>query len=210
MTVDEALKNGAPPIMAILRGLRPDEAVDIGKALVDAGICLIEVPFNSPQPAESIARLADALGDRAAIGGGTILTTAMVDTLADAGGRFMVSPNSDSGVIAHAIARGMEAMPGFLTPTEAFAALAAGARRLKLFPGSVLGPAYVSSLRDVLPAGARIWAVGGVGASNISEFRSRGIEGIGVGGALYCPRDAASTVATRAATLVAAWRASER
>jgi 2-dehydro-3-deoxyphosphogalactonate aldolase len=206
MTVDEALADGAPPIMAILRGLKPDEAVEVGEALVGAGIRLIEVPFNSPLPAESVARMAAALGDRAAIGGGTILTTAMVDTLAEAGGRFMVSPNTDPAVIAHAVARGLEPMPGFLTPTEAFVALKAGAQRLKLFPGAVLGAAYISALRDVLPGNAGIWAVGGVSSANLADFRARGIEGIGVGSALYRPGDAPSTIAEKARALVDAWR----
>lgn len=207
MTLDEALADGALPIMAILRGLKPEEAVAVGEALVEAGVRLIEVPFNSPRPAESIARLVAAIGGRAAIGGGTILTPAMVDALAEAGGRFMVSPNSDAAVIAHAHLAGVEPMPGFLTPTEAFVALGAGARRLKLFPGAVLGPAYVAALRDVLPVDAGIWAVGGVGRDNLADFRARGIEGIGVGGALYRPGDTPATVAAKATALVQAWRA---
>lgn len=205
MTIDEALDAGTPPIMAIIRGVRPEEAVAIGSALIEAGIRMIEVPFNSPDPTRSIAALADAFGDRAAIGGGTVLTTPKVDALADAGGRFMVSPNTDPAVIAHARDRGLEPLPGFLTPTEAFAAIDAGARQLKLFPGSVLGAAYVSSLRDVLPADVRLWAVGGVGAANLAEFRSRGIFGIGVGGAVYRPGDDAAVVREKAAALVAAW-----
>ncbi|CAN5248545.1 2-dehydro-3-deoxy-6-phosphogalactonate aldolase [soil metagenome] len=205
MTIDEALAMGAPPIMAILRGIRPDEAVAIGSALVDAGIRLIEIPFNSPDPAHSVALMAAALGDQAAIGGGTILSPAMVDQLAEAGGRFMVSPNSDTTVLAHAVARGVEPVPGFLTPTEAFAAIAAGALRLKLFPGSAFGPAYLTTLRDVLPADVGLWAVGGVGVANLSEWRARGVDGIGVGGALYRPGDDAPTVRARAEALVAAW-----
>ncbi|MFA6124502.1 2-dehydro-3-deoxy-6-phosphogalactonate aldolase [Sphingomonas sp.] len=206
MTIDEALEAGAPPIMAILRGVRPDEAVGIGRALVATGVRLIEVPFNSPEPAASIAALADAIGDEAAIGGGTILTPAMVDQLADAGGRFMVSPNTDPAVIALAAVRGLEPLPGFLTPTEAFAAIGAGARQLKVFPGSVLGSAYLSSLRDVLPREVRLWVVGGVGVANLAEFRARGADGIGVGGSLYKPGDAAATVGKKAAALVSAWQ----
>ncbi|RVT44003.1 2-dehydro-3-deoxy-6-phosphogalactonate aldolase [Sphingobium algorifonticola] len=209
MTIDAVLADGAPPVMAILRGVRPDEAVAIGTALVAAGIRLIEVPFNSPEPERSIRALAQALGDVAAIGGGTVLSAEMVDTLVAAGGRFMVSPNSDPAVIACACARGLEAMPGCLTPTEAFAALGAGARRLKLFPGSAFGPAYIGTLRDVLPAGTGLWAVGGVGAANLAEWRARGIDGIGVGGALYRPGDDAATVGARAAALVTAWRAAD-
>jgi 2-dehydro-3-deoxyphosphogalactonate aldolase len=209
MTIDEALDAGAPPIMAIIRGVRPDEALAIGGALIEAGIRLIEVPFNSPAPAKSIAILAEAYGDRAAIGGGTVLTAAMADALADAGGRFMVAPNIDCDVIAHAIAKGLEPFPGFLTPTEAFAAIAAGARNLKLFPGSVFGSTYVSSLRDVLPPDMKLWVVGGVGAANLSGFRARGINGVGVGGAVYKPGSSAEQVSERAGALVAAWNASE-
>lgn len=205
MTIDEALDAGAPPIMAILRGIRPMEAVGIGRALVDAGIRLIEVPFNSPEPDVSIAAMAEGLGDEAAIGGGTILTVEMVDRLAAAGGRFMVSPNSDPEIIAHALARGIEPVPGFMTPTEAFAAIRAGARRLKLFPGSVFKADYVSALRDVLPADVGVWVVGGVGAANLGEWRTRGAVGLGVGGALYRPGDDAASVAGRAHDLVAAW-----
>ncbi len=206
MTIDEALEAGAPPVMAILRGLRPDEAVAIGRALVAAGIRLIEVPFNSPEPEASIAAMAAELGGEAAIGGGTVLSPAMVDRLGAAGGRFMVSPNSDPAVIAHAAAQGIEPVPGFLTPTEAFAAVQAGAQRLKLFPGSVFGSAYLSALRDVLPGAVGLWVVGGVGAANLSEWRAAGAQGIGVGGALYRPGTDAATVGARARDLVAAWK----
>lgn len=205
MTIDDALDAGAPPIMAILRGIHSHEAISIGTALVDAGIRLIEVPFNSPDPDVSIAAMANALGDVAAIGGGTILTCDMVDRLEKAGGRFMVSPNTDPVVIARAVETGIEPVPGFLTPTEAFSAIHAGARRLKLFPGSVLPPAYVSSLRDVLPGEVSLWVVGGVGAANLAEWRAKGVAGIGVGGALYKPGDDAATVGARAKELVAAW-----
>lgn len=205
MTIDEVLDGGAPPIMAILRGLRADEAIAIGRALVDAGVQLIEVPFNSPDAVVSIAAMVEALGGDCAIGGGTVLTPAMVEALAEVGAQFMVSPNSDPTVISHAVARGVEPVPGFLTPTEAFAALHSGARRLKLFPGSAFGAAYLSALRDVLPTDTALWAVGGVGAANLAEWRAKGVDGIGVGGALYRPGDDAVTVAARAAELVAAW-----
>lgn len=209
MTIDDALDAGAPPIMAILRGILPHEAVTIGSALVEAGIRLIEVPFNSPDPDASIAAMAEALGNVAAIGGGTILTIDMVDRLGRAGGRFMVSPNSNPVVIARAVDSGIEPVPGFLTPTEAFAAVHAGARRLKLFPGSVFGPGYLSSLRDVLPGEVSVWVVGGVGAANLAEWRAKGAAGIGVGGALYRPGDEAVTVAARARELVAAWASAD-
>jgi 2-dehydro-3-deoxyphosphogalactonate aldolase len=207
MTIDDVLAQGAPPIVAILRGIRVEEAVAVGRALVAAGIRIIEVPFNSPEPELSIAGLAEALGMDAVIGGGTVLTPEAADRLADAGGRIMVSPNTDAAVIARGLARGMEPMPGFVTPTEAFAAVAAGARRLKLFPASAYGPGYLKALREVLPSDAKLWAVGGTGAANIGEWLAAGAEGIGVGGALYRAGDSADAVAEKASALVAAWHA---
>lgn len=209
VTVEDVLAQGAVPIVAILRGVQTNEVAAIGEALVEAGVRLIEVPFNSPDPAGSIAALAKALEGRAAIGGGTVITTGLAETLANAGGTFMVSPNVDPAVIARSIALGMDVLPGFLTPTEAFAAVAAGAANLKLFPGSVLGSSYVKAVREVLPKHTRVWAVGGVGPANIAEFRKAGVFGIGVGGSLYKPGDSAATVGARAADLVAAWQAAE-
>ncbi|KHS44474.1 2-dehydro-3-deoxy-6-phosphogalactonate aldolase [Novosphingobium subterraneum] len=207
MKVEEVLAEGVPPIVAILRGIRTEEAVDIAASLVEAGVRLIEVPFNSPDPCGSIRAMVKALGDRAAFGGGTVTSTDLAEQLAAAGGTFMVSPNTDAAVIARSLELGMDVLPGFLTPTEAFAALGAGARDLKLFPGSVLGSSYIKAIREVLPAEARIWAVGGVGVANVAEFRAAGVYGIGVGGSLYRPGDDAATVAARAASLVAAWKA---
>lgn len=207
MKVEEVLAEGVPPIVAILRGIRTEEAVDIAASLVEAGVRLIEVPFNSPDPCGSIRAMVKALGDRAAFGGGTVTSTDLAEQLAAAGGTFMVSPNTNAAVIARSLELGMDVLPGFLTPTEAFAALGAGARDLKLFPGSVLGSSYIKAIREVLPAEARIWAVGGVGAANVAEFRAAGVYGIGVGGSLYRPGDDAATVAARAASLVAAWKA---
>lgn len=207
MMIDEALAAGAPPIVAILRGIETHEAVAMAGALVDAGIRLIEVPFNSPDPDGAIAAMAQALGSRAAIGGGTVTSPALAERLAAAGGRFMVSPNVDPAVIARSLALGMDVLPGFLTPTEAFAAVAAGARRLKLFPGAALGSSHVGALRDVLPREVEVWAVGGVGPANVAEFRAAGVTGIGAGGSLYRPGDGADAVGQRAAALVAAWQA---
>ncbi len=209
MTVDDVLAEGTAPIVAILRGIQTHEAVAVAEALVDAGIRLIEVPFNSPDPAGSIAAMAQALGSRAAIGGGTVTSPALAEQLAHAGGTFMVSPNVDPAVIARSLALGMDVLPGFLTPTEAFAAINAGATSLKLFPGSVLGSGYVKAIGEVLPQGTRVWAVGGVGPANVAEFRKAGVFGIGVGGSLYKPGDDAGTVGTRARALVEAWAASE-
>lgn len=209
MKIDAVLAEGAPPIVAILRGIATSEAVAIGEALVETGIRLIEVPFNSPDPAGSIGAMAKALGGRAAIGGGTVTSPALAEMLADAGGTFMVSPNVDSAVISRSLELDMEVLPGFLTPTEAFTAIGAGARDLKLFPGSVLGSSYVKAIREVLPAGIRIWAVGGVGPANIGEFRAAGVFGIGVGGSLYKPGHDAATVGANARELVAAWARTE-
>lgn len=206
MTVDELIASGVAPIVAILRGVTPDAVLQIGQALVDAGICLIEVPFNSPDPTTSIRVLQDAFGDRAAIGGGTVLDVTMVDALAATGGTILVTPNTDPAVIARGVELGLEPMPGFVTPSEAFKAIAAGARRLKLFPAVALGPAYLKAVREVLPKHVSVWAVGGTGANNIGEWLAAGVEGIGVGGSLYKPGDAAATVSARACALVAAWQ----
>ncbi|MAC58459.1 MAG: 2-dehydro-3-deoxy-6-phosphogalactonate aldolase [Novosphingobium sp.] len=209
MRIEEALAAGAPPIAAILRGIGTAESAAVAEALVEAGIRLIEVPFNSPDPAGSIAAMIEAVGGRAAIGGGTVVTPAFAETLAKAGGTFMVSPNVDTQVLSRSSELGLDLLPGFLTPTEAFTAIGAGARDLKLFPGSVLGSAYIKAIRDVLPTECRVWAVGGVGAANLAEYRAAGAFGIGVGGSLYKPGYDADMVGAKAEELVTAWNASE-
>lgn len=209
MTIDDVLAQGAPPIVAILRGIETHEAVAISEALVAAGVRLIEVPFNSPDPAGSIAAMARALDDRAAVGGGTVTSPELAEELAAAGGTFMVSPNVDPAVLARARHLGMDVLPGFLTPTEAFAAIGAGARDLKLFPGAALGSGYIRAVREVLPKDVRVWAVGGVGAANIAEYRAAGAFGIGVGSSLYRPGHDAATVGAAARVLVAAWEAAQ-
>ena len=206
MNIDQLLAAGAPPVVAILRGLRPDEAIAVAGALVEAGIRLIEVPLNSPDPFASIAAMQKEFGDVAMIGAGTVLDAASVDRLAETEASLMVTPNSNPDVIARAIHKGLEPMPGFVTPTEAFQAIAAGARRIKLFPAVALGPTYLKAISDVLPREVRVWAVGGTGAGNFSEGLAAGAEGIGVGGALYRPGDSAAAVGEKARSLVAAWR----
>jgi 2-dehydro-3-deoxyphosphogalactonate aldolase len=207
MSIDDLLAEGTPPVVAILRGVKPDEVVAIGEALVAAGVRLIEVPLNSPDPLEGIGRLVAAVGDRALCGAGTVLTPDAVEAVADVGGRLIVTPNTNPAVIARAVTLGLEPMPGFATPTEAFAAVAAGARRLKLFPASGFGVGYLKAIREVLPAGTRTWAVGGTGAANIGEWLAAGAEGIGVGGSLYKAGDTAEAVGARATALVEAWKA---
>lgn len=196
-----------PPIIAILRGVKPDEVVDIAAVLVAAGIAAIEVPLNSPDPLESIRRLCEAFGKQALCGAGTVLTPGAVDAVAQAGGKLIVTPNTDPEVITHAVARGLTVAPGFATPTEALAAVKAGARTLKLFPAGTYGPGHVKAVKDILPRDVAVYAVGGVGAANVDAWRAVGVDGIGVGGELYRPGDRPAEVAARAQHLVAAWRA---
>ncbi|MXO60835.1 2-dehydro-3-deoxy-6-phosphogalactonate aldolase [Altererythrobacter salegens] len=204
MTIDQLLAGGAPPVVAILRGVRPGEVTAIGAALIAAGIRMIEVPLNSPEPFASIAALQDAFGDRALTGAGTVLDVPSVDRLADTGAGLLVAPNTDPQVIARGAQRGLDLMPGFMTPSEAFAAIAAGARRLKLFPAFTLGPAYVGAIRDVLPPEVGVWAVGGVDAGNIREWPAAGAEGVALGSSLYRPGHSAAEVRERAEQIVAA------
>jgi 2-dehydro-3-deoxyphosphogalactonate aldolase len=182
----------------------PGEAVDVAAALVGAGIRMIEVPLNSPEPFASIAALQEAFGDRALIGAGTVLDIASADRLAATGAGLLVAPNADVAVIARGIGHGLEVMPGVLTPSEAFAAIAAGARKLKLFPASTVGPAFAGALREVVPADASIWAVGGVDAGNAAEWIAAGAEGVALGGALYRPGRAPAEVRADAQEIVAA------
>jgi len=204
-TIDQLLDAGAAPVIAILRGVKPAEIAEVGAALIAAGIRMIEVPLNSPSPFASIEALQRTFGDDALIGAGTVLDMAAVDRLAQTGARLMVAPNTDQAVIGRAIELGLEPMPGFLTPSEAFAAITAGARRLKLFPAFSSGSAYLKALREVLPADAGVWAVGGIDAGNLSEWIGAGAEGVALGGALYRPGDGAADVGAKAALVIAAW-----
>jgi 2-dehydro-3-deoxyphosphogalactonate aldolase len=192
------------PVIAILRGIRPDDAVAVGEALVAAGIRVMEVPLNSPDPLLSIAAMADALGDRALVGAGTVLHVGEVQDLARCGARFIVSPNTDAQVIGAALDAGMAALPGCQTPTEAFAAVAAGSDWLKLFPAGSLGPAHFKALAAVLPSHVRTVAVGGVGAANAREWLDAGVAALGVGTELYRPGDSADAVRAKANVLIAA------
>ena len=195
------------PLIAILRGLRPDEAKEMARALVGEGFTLIEVPLNSPDPFTSIRRMAEAVGEAALVGAGTVLTPDEVDAVAAAGGRLIVSPNTDASVITRTLGRGLAALPGVMTPTEAFTALAAGADGLKLFPGEALSPAFVKALRAVLPEPVRLVPTGGVSEATIADWRQAGASGAGLGGALYRPADTAAEVAGRARRLRRAWEA---
>ena len=204
LTIDALLARKAPPLLAILRGIQPHEALPIGAALVEAGVRMIEVPLNSPDPFASIAALQAEFGGTALIGAGTVLDLAAVEQLAATGARLMVTPNTNPTVIARAVELGLEPLPGFLTPTEAFAGLAAGARRIKLFPASVQGPSYLKALREVLPRSCGVWAVGGIGADNAREWIAAGAEGVAAGGSVYKPGMTAAEVGTRARALVSA------
>jgi len=194
------------PLVAIIRGVKPDEAVAIGEALYAEGVRLVEVPLNSPHPLGSIRRLAAAFAGRMACGGGTLLTPQDAEAVGAAGGQLAVSPNTDHAVIKRALDLGMTPMPGFATCTEAFAALQAGARFLKLFPASTYGPQHLKLLKDVLPPEAVVAPVGGVGAAEIAEWWAAGARGFGVGGGLYRPGDTPDTVRGKARALVQALR----
>jgi 2-dehydro-3-deoxyphosphogalactonate aldolase len=194
-------------LIAILRGIAPDEAVAAAQTLVEAGISRIEVPLNSPDPFRSIAAMATALGSDAEIGAGTVLTIDEVAQVQAAGGTLVVSPNCDPAVIAATKARGMASWPGVMTPTECFAAIQAGATGLKLFPGSLIGPEGLKAIRAVLPKNLQVYAVGGAGPANFADWAKNGANGFGIGTALYTPGLSTAEIAARAAAIVAAYDA---
>jgi 2-dehydro-3-deoxyphosphogalactonate aldolase len=195
------------PIAAILRGVTPDEIDAIGDALVEAGVTVIEVPLNSPQPFESIKRLAARHGTHALIGAGTVLEVADVARLEEAGGRLMVAPNFDADVVRAAKAAGLATLPGVMTPSEGFAALNAGADGLKLFPAEIIPPAVFKAWRAVFPADTLMLAVGGVGVDNIKTYAEAGASGFGIGSALYKPGRPAAETGKLARALVAVAKA---
>jgi 2-dehydro-3-deoxyphosphogalactonate aldolase len=192
------------PLIAILRGVKPGEVVAVGEALFDAGFRLIEVPLNSPDPLESIARLAKALANRAVIGAGTVLRAAEVTAVRTAGGTLIVSPNTNVEVIAATAKAGLVSLPGCATASEAFAALDAGATALKLFPAEGANPAVLKAMRAVLPRGVRLLPVGGITPGNMAPWREAGAAGFGIGSALYSPGVGLDEIARRARTFVEA------
>jgi 2-dehydro-3-deoxyphosphogalactonate aldolase len=193
---------GRCPLVAILRGVRPDEVEAIGEALVTSGFAIIEVPLNSPQPLTSIERLSRRFGTAALIGAGTVTAVPHVGDVAAAGGQIIVMPHGDPQVIAAAKKAGLLCLPGFATPTEAFAAIAAGADGLKLFPAEASPPAVLKSLKAVLPAAIPVLPVGGISPEKMAAYREAGAAGFGLGSALYKPGMDAAEIGARAAKFV--------
>ncbi|CAN5903035.1 2-dehydro-3-deoxy-6-phosphogalactonate aldolase [soil metagenome] len=192
------------PLVAILRGLSPAEAHAVGDAIVEPGFRLLEVPLNSPQPYESISLLR-ARFPQALVGAGTVLSMAQIHQVREAGGELIVSPNFNAEVVAEAARLGMVCLPGVMTPTEAFGALAAGATGLKLFPAELASPAVVKALLAVLPAGTSLMPVGGITPNNMTDWRAAGATGFGIGSSLYKPGKEASAVRDTAMAFVAAY-----
>ena len=192
-------------LIAILRGVRPDEVLDIAEGIVAAGFSAIEVPLNSPDPLDSIAALVERFGNDIEIGAGTVLTADQVRDCKRAGARIIVAPDTDAEVIRTALGMGLTPYPGAATPTEAFAATKAGATNVKLFPSSAVGISGMKAWREVLPSGTELFPVGGVGADNAAEWRKAGAAGLGLGSSLYRRGDRPDDVRTRAQAIASAW-----
>lgn len=206
MSMSFAAAMAACPLVAILRRVRPDEVVGIGEALVSAGFRIVEVPLNSPEPLESIRRLATAVGDRALVGAGTVLDAGQVADVQAAGGRLVVSPSVDAEVIRATVAVGLVSLPGYQTPSEAFAALKAGAHGLKLFPAEAASPAVLKAQRAVLPREVPVLVVGGVTPGSMGPWLAAGADGFGLGSALYRPGQTAAEVRGQAEDFMRALR----
>ncbi len=192
------------PIVTVLRGVKPDEVETIGEAIFEAGIRIIEVPMNSPEPMKSIATLAKCMGDRALVGAGTVLSPNQVEEVRRAGGQLIVSPNTNPEVIAATVAAGMVSCPGVFTPSDAFAALEAGAHALKLFPAEAASPAYLKAQRAVLPKEVPILVVGGIKPELMAAWVEAGADGFGLGSGVFKPGNSAAQVLENARAYVAA------
>ena len=196
----------ALPLVAILRGLKPEEALEVGHAIVNAGFHILEVPLNSPDPLRSIQILAEAFPN-ALVGAGTVTTAQQVRDIKAASGQIIISPHLDDNVVCEAVNLGLISMPGVATPTEAFRAIALGAHGLKLFPAEMISPSVVKSMRAVLPGHVRLIPVGGIGAHNMANYRQCGASGFGIGSALYAPGKTVQAIGESAAAFVRAWHA---
>lgn len=201
-----AAANSALPLVAILRGVRPEEVVDVGLCLVDVGFRLIEVPLNSPDPFSSIAALRKALPDEVLVGAGTVLGIGQIGPLCETGAEMAVMPHADVTVIRAAKAAGLLCMPGVVTPTEAFGALAAGADALKIFPAELVTPAVLRAMCAVLPTSCRLLPVGGIRPESLKHYRDAGATGFGLGSALYKPGMSTKQITSMARQFVAVWR----
>jgi 2-dehydro-3-deoxyphosphogalactonate aldolase len=202
--------DAVPPIIAILRGIRPEEVCATAEALIDGGLLAIEVPLNSPDALTSIRVLSAAYGERCLCGAGTVLTARDVEAVHESGGSLIVTPNTDSRVIRRAVELNLIVIPGFATATEAFAAIDAGAQTLKLFPASTYGTRHLRALRSVLPARTRIYAVGGIDERSIPEWVQAGVDGVGIGTDVYTPGMSAAEVRRRAKAIAAAFASCSR
>jgi 2-dehydro-3-deoxyphosphogalactonate aldolase len=192
------------PLVAILRGLKPEEALAVGTAIVNAGFHILEVPLNSPEPLRSIQILSKAFPN-ALVGAGTVTTAQQVRDIKVAGGQLIISPHLDDNVVCEAVNLGLIALPGVATPTEAFRALALGAHGLKLFPAEMISPAVLKSMRAVLPGHVKLIPVGGMGVHNMADYRKSGATGFGIGSALFAPGKSAEAVGESAKAFVQAW-----